>query len=90
MSLWGRLFIYFFRGDLSLRKPILIFRKGKRTTLKSCVLLLVCALLLALSVELYCSKTEKQGSMEVFAGADREEPRPQGFYALLGQLFGDD
>lgn len=72
-----------------MRKPFLIFRMGKRTALKSCGLLLVCALLLVFSVRLYRSQTEEQGSMEVFAGEDREESRPQGLYALAERLFGD-
>ena len=72
-----------------MRKPFLIFRAGERTTLKCCVLLLVCTLLLVFSVRLCRSQTEEQESVEVFAGETCEKSRPQGVYALLEQLFGD-
>lgn len=72
-----------------MRKPFLIFRAGNRTALKSCVFLLVCALLLTLSARLYRLQTEEQESAEVFAGEDRADHRPQGLYALLDRLFGD-
>ena len=68
----------------------MILRTGNRSALKGCALLLVCALLLALSVGLYRMQREEQGSMEVFAGEDAARPRPQGLYALLEQLFGDE
>lgn len=73
-----------------MRKPFVIFRAGSRTALKRCALLLVCALLLTLSARLYRLQREGQGSMEVFAGEDAADPRPQGLYALLEQLFGDE
>ena len=72
-----------------MRKPFVIFRAGERTALKCCALLLVCALLFTFSVRLYRSQTEERESMEVFAGEDRTEPRPQGLYALMEQLFED-
>ena len=72
-----------------LKKPFVIFRAGKQSVLKSCALLAVCALLLALSVEIYRRPAEEQGSMEVFAGEARPSPRPQGLYAFLERLFGD-
>lgn len=65
-------------------------RTGDRTALKCCALLLVCAMLLALAVGLFRLQREEQGSMEVFAGEDAANPRPQGLYALLEQLFGDE
>lgn len=71
-----------------MRKPFLIFRAGERTAPKSIALLLICALLLAFSVGLYRLQREAQGSMEVFAGEDRAESRPQGLYALAERLFG--
>ena len=68
----------------------MIFRIGNRSALKSCALLLVCVLLLALSVGLYRFQKEAQGSAEVFAGEDSPKGRPQGLYALLEQLFEDE
>ena len=73
-----------------MRKPFLIFRAGECTALKCCALLLVCALFLTLSFRLYRRRTEEQGSVEVFAGEDRADARPQGVYALLDRLLGDE
>ncbi|MCH5183256.1 MAG: hypothetical protein J1E00_03690 [Oscillospiraceae bacterium] len=73
-----------------MRKPFLIFRAGERTALKCFSLLLVCALFLTLSFRLYRQRAEERGSMEVFAGEDRADVRPQGLYALLDRLLGDD
>ena len=72
-----------------MKKPFVILRAGNRNALKSCALLLICAMLLTISVGLYRLQREEQGSMEVFAGEDAAQTRPQGLYALLEQLFGD-
>lgn len=72
-----------------MKKPFLILRGGKYTALRSFACLLALTLLLACSVRLYRSRTEGQGSMEVFADETRPEQRPQGLYALLQQLLED-